>query len=522
MEYERTSMAQFDEIERLIKAGISNRQIAKALKCRKTLVADIRSGEVRRDVISATKKPENRLPPGWALQLDWEAIEKDIRDGHQFKQIWDEVAKERTSYPNFYKYVNVRFSSLLSATVTLREFKPGEHCEVDYAGDKIEWLDTRTGEINEAHVFLGILCFSQKIFAYAARDEKKPNWLDSHRRMFEFYNGVSAILVPDCLKNGVVKCHRYDPDLNLDYVELAAHYNTAVVPARSRRPKDKAFIENAVGIVMRYFRFIYRRRTFTSLTEINEALRVVIDQINNKVHTRFKVSRQERFDSLEKVALRPLPIEPYVLASWKPKALLHPDCTVAASDGNFYSAPHIYRGKELRVKTGPSFIEIFLDLERIAIHDRAIGKVGERITKNEHLPPNSRAYKEATPQMILSKARFANVDLHKLIDELFQEDALAHLRRAQGFVRKAYATIQTHGREKATPWIACAIAQMRRFGRIRVKAFEEMIQVEIKKSAILREDRTIVRQPGNPMVRGHGTPKPEGIDQQVPAQLKLI
>jgi len=515
-------MAQFDEIERLIKAGLSNRKISKALKCRKTLVAGIRAGKVHRDVISAAREFENRMPPGWALRLDWAAIEKDIRDGHQIKQIWDEVAKELTSHPNFFKYVKVRFASLLEATVTLREFRPGEYCEVDYAGGRIEWLDMRTGEIHEAHVFLGILCFSQKIFAWASQDEKKPNWLDSHRRMFEFYGGAPVVLVPDCLKNSVVKCHRYDPDLNQDYVELATHYNIAVVPARSRHPKDKALIENAVGLLMRYFRFVYRRRTFTSLAEINVALREAVDRINNKIHTRFRVSRQERFESLEKAVLRPLPLEPYVMAAWKQNALLHPDCTVAASDHNFYSAPYIYRGKPLRVKTGPSFIEIYFDLDRIAVHDRAIGKVGERITKNEHLPPNSRAYKEATPQMLLSQARFANVELHKMIDELFQQDALANLRRAQGLVRKAYATIQTHGREKSAPWIAGAVAQMQRFGRIRVRTFEEMIQTEIKKSAISREDRTIVRQPGNPMVRGHGTPMPEGNETIVPTQLRLI
>jgi len=432
------------------------------------------------------------------------------------------VAKEHTSCSNFYKYVQVRFSSLLAATVTLREFKPGEHCEVDYAGGRIEWLDTRTGEIHEAHVFLGILCFSQKIFAWAAKDEKKPNWLDSHRRMFEFYGGVPAVLVPDRLKNAVVRAHLYDPDLNREYVDLAAHYNTAVVPARARHPKDKALIEGAVKLLMRYFRFAYRRRTFTSLTEINEALREAVDKLNGKIHTRFRVSRQERFETLEKNTLRPLPLDTYVLATWKRDAILHPDCTVAASDNNFYSSPHIYRGKRLDVKTGPSFIEIYFEQDRIAVHDRAVGKIGERITKNEHLPPNARAYKEATPQMILSQARFAHADLHKLIDEYFQQDALAHLRRAQGIVRKAYATIQKHGREKAAPWIAGAVAQMQRFGRFRVQAFEDLVQAEIRKSAVYREDRTIVRQPGNPMVRGHGTPQPQGNANHVPAQLKLI
>jgi len=520
MEFERTSMAQFSEIQRLIDAGQTNRQIARSLRCRRTLVADIRQGRFTRDVLVRVKEPEQKLPPGWALHVDWTAVEKDIRDGHELKRIWEEVAASRTSHSNFFKYVKARFARLLGETVTLREFRPGEHCEIDYAGDTIEWLERRTGEIRRAHVFVGILCFSQKIFAVAHEDEKKANWLDAHRRMFEFYGGVPAVLVPDCLKNCVVKAHRYDPDLNRDYVELATHYNTAVVPARARRPRDKALVENAVGILMRYFRFVYRRRTFTSLAEVNEALRAAVDRINGKIHTRFRISREERFTRLEKAVLRALPLEPYAIGEWK-NATHHPDCTVHV-DKNFYSAPHAHRGKELRVKLSANLVEIFLELDRIAVHARAVGKVGERIVDPVHLPESSRAYRETTPQMVLAQAKFSHPALHALIDELFRQDTLAHLRRAQGLVRKAYSVIQAETRERASPWIASACVQMRRFGRVRVQLFEDLIAAEKKKAAVCRADREIERRPGNPMVRGHGTRKPEGETQNVPTQLRLV
>ena len=96
MEYERTSMTQFAEIERLIEAGYRNRQISRALRCRRTLIADIRSGKTKRDVIGQAKKPENRMPPGWALRVDWGVVEKDLRGGFQIKRIWDESAAELT------------------------------------------------------------------------------------------------------------------------------------------------------------------------------------------------------------------------------------------------------------------------------------------------------------------------------------------------------------------------------------------------------------------------------------------
>lgn len=519
MEFERTSMAQFAEIQRLIAAGQTNRKIAHSLRCRRTLVAKVRGGVFTRDVLNRAKEPEAKLPPGWTLQVDWAVAEKDIREGHQLKRIWEEAAASWTSYPNFFKYVKQRFAQLLTATVTLREFRAGGYLEVDYAGDKIEWLDRRTGEIHQAHVFVGILCFSQKIFAIAHENEKKANWLDAHIRMFESYGGVPAVVVPDCLKNGVVKAHRYDPDLNQDYVELVAHYGTAVVPARARRPRDKALVENAVGILMRYFRFIYRRRTFTSLAEVNDALREAVSRLNGKIHTRFQTSRNERFESLEKALLRPLPLEAYNVGEWK-NAKHHPDSTVHV-DGNFYSAPHAYRGKELRVKLSANLVEIFFDLNRIALHARVRGKVGDRFVDNTHLPENSRAYREATPQMILAQAKFSHPDLHAMIDELFNQNTLSNLRRAQGIVRKAYSVIQSDTRERANPWIAAACAQMRRFGRIRVQLFEQLVAAERKKTAVFTDDREIKRQPGNPMVRGHGTRKPVG-PVNVPTQLIIV
>lgn len=143
--------------------------------------------------------------------------------------------------------------------MTAREFAPGERVEVDYAGDPIEWVELRTGEIHKAWVFVAGLGFSQLLFAWAADDMTSRNWLDSHQRMYAFYGGVPHVTVPDCLKQGVLKCHRYDPDLNPSYAALAAHYTTAVVPARPAHPRDKAVVEELVKILMRYLRFRYRR-----------------------------------------------------------------------------------------------------------------------------------------------------------------------------------------------------------------------------------------------------------------------
>jgi len=141
--------------------------------------------------------------------------------------------------------------------------------------------------------------------------------------MFEFFGGVPSVTICDCLKQGVIKTHRYDPDLNPCYAEIAAHYQTAVVPARPRKPKDKALVEGGAGIVMRTFFFIYRRHTFTSITEINHALTHVVDTINRKKHSRFKISRIERWAEQEKQSLKPLPVVAFESVEWKLAGFQH-------------------------------------------------------------------------------------------------------------------------------------------------------------------------------------------------------
>lgn len=500
MDFERLSMARLEEIQRLIGLGHSNRQIARIVKCRTEAVSAIRSGNLDQNRLKFAQQSAGRLPPPWTLRIDWKEVEKEIRQGFENVRIWEDYAAEFTSQSNFYKYTQKRFSLLLQQTVTLREFNPGEHAEVDYAGDRVEWLD-RTGEIHDAHLFVGILCFSQLIFSWAASNEKKENWLLAHQKMFEYYGGVPRVLVCDQLKNGVIKSHLYDPDLNPDYIELAKHYGTAVVPARVRRPKDKGLVEGAVKLVQRLFRWTYRRHTFSSLEEINICLSKTVARINVKIHTRFRVSRIQRFKDLEKVKLQRLPMDPYDQSHWK-LAVVHPDCTVSV-EKNFYSIPHVYRGKEIKIKVSASQIEAFFDLERIALHAKTKGPVGRRIIDNTHLPENSRAFRETTPQNLLSQATFVHPKLRELIEKLFEKDTLGNIRRAQGLIRKAHSILQQYGRTNAEPWIAEAVHSLDRFGRITVKTFEEAIRQEQRKLQ-RSEDRTIVRLPGNPMVRGAG------------------
>jgi transposase len=485
----------YKEIERLLAAGRGVREITRALKCSRRLVRQIRDG-----LHGPPDQPRSAADPPWMAQVSWPEIVHDLGLGHPLKFLWEEKAQNLTTYSNFWKQFYRKFPQYRQAAVTARDFEPGERVEVDYAGDTIEWVELSTGEIRKAYVFVAGLGFSQLLFAWAAADTKSANWLGCHRRMFAFYGGVAHVTVPDCLKTGVLKCHLYDPDLTPGYAELASHYATAVVPARAGHAKDKAVVEGLVKILMRYVRFRHRRQRFTSLAQINQAIGECAERINARPHSRFGVSRRERFETIERAALKPLPAIEFDIGEWK-NAKLHPDCYLQI-ESVYYSAPHIHRGMLLRVKLTEHHVEIFLELERLAVHPRCRHRDGRRIKIDAHFPPASQAYYEATPQKLLSQARFIHADLHQLVLDLFNADVYGNIRRVQGLIRAAAKELQIAGSEPASVRIAAAIAQMRHFEKVRVPYFKGLLaQSRQQKPGAADPSRQIVRVPGNPMLR---------------------
>jgi len=264
-------------------------------------------------------------------------------------------------------------------------------------------------------------------------------------------------------------------------------------------PYSKAIVEGLVKILMRFVRFRHRRHRFTSLFEINRALAECIERVNDRRHTRFGISRRERFQTVEKAALKPLPIGGVDCGEWK-EAKLHPDCYVYV-EGDYYSAPHIHRHKKLRIKITENQVEIFLKLERLAIHPRSRHRNGRRIKIDAHFPPASQAYYEATPQRLLSQSRFIHPELNQLFVELFNTDVYGNIRRCQGFVSRCTKEINQSGHELAGVRIATAIASMRRYNKFRVPYFKALLDQARKQALQPEVGRDIVRRPGNPMLR---------------------
>ncbi|HCU5990107.1 TPA: IS21 family transposase [Legionella pneumophila] len=224
---------------------------------------------------------------------DWEQVHAEFRKkGMTLMLLWREYRENESNgigYSRFCEHYQ-RYVKQISS-VMRQVHKAGEKTYVDYAGMTIPWLEPATGEIHEAQVFVGSLGASQFTFVDVTESQSLADWIGSHIRMWNYFGGVSALVVPDNLKSGVTKAHRYDPGINANYQHVGEHYGFAIVPARVATPKDKAKVENAVGCVERQILAPLRHLTFTSIAEINAAVKPRLAAFNRQSFQKMKTSR---------------------------------------------------------------------------------------------------------------------------------------------------------------------------------------------------------------------------------------
>jgi len=306
-----------------------------------------------------------------------------------------------------------------------QQHKAGEKTFVDYAGITIPIVDPRTGEILiEAQMFVGVLGASNFTYAEATRSQKLSDWLQSHARMFEYFGGVTEIVVPDNLRSGVSQACRYDPQTNPSYQQLASHYGVAVMPARPYKPKDKAKAEVGVQIVERWIMMRLRHHTFFSLSEINHCIRILLEELNSKPFKQMPGSRREAFESLDRPALKPLPVQPYRYVEIK-TVKVHIDYHVQFNQ-HHYSVPHQYVGEKLELHAGETLIQIYFKGNQIASHPT---KTGYGMTTNPaHMPKEHSHLLKWTPKKMLRWARDIGVDTEQWIQ--WQLDSRDHPEQA--------------------------------------------------------------------------------------------
>jgi transposase len=376
---------------------------------------------------------------------NWETIHQELkRKGVTLQLLWREYL---AYHPEGYGYSSFTLKYRewkQGINVTLRQdHKAGEKLFVDYAGMTVPIVNPSTGEITEAQVFVAVLGASNYTYVEVTQSQKLEDWLASHRRAFEFFGGVPEIVVPDNLKSGVTSPCYYEPEINWAYAELAQHYDVAVIPTRIRKPRDKAKVETGVKIVEEQILAPLRHRSFFSVRETNEAVAILLTELNHKPFQKLPGSRQSLFEQLEKPVLRPLPVEAYVLATWK-KAKVNIDYHIEI-DGHYYSAPFQYARQAVDVRLTSNTLEIYHQSKRIASHRRLpdlLQHRGRHSTIKDHMPKAHQENLEWTPSRMINWAQKTGEYTAKVVETILERQShpekgfrscLGILRLAKGY-----------------------------------------------------------------------------------------
>ena len=396
-------------------AGMSLRAVARSLKVSPATVGKC----IRRAEAQGLSWPlpdslddaglERRLFPAPAPRVrprplpQWSEVHRELRaKGVTLALLWEEykaVHPEGLQSSWFCEQYRAWASKL--DVVMRQEHRAGEKLFVDYAGHTVGVVDRRTGELRQAQVFVAVLGASSYTYAEATWTQGLADWVGSHVRAFEFFGGCPELVVPDNLRSAVSRAHPpayAGADTNPTYHDLARHYGVAVLPARVRRPRDKAKVEVGVQVVERWILAALRHRTFFSLAELNAAIAPLLERLNARALRKLPGSRRSLFDQLDRPALRPLPPERYVFAEWK-KVRVNIDSHVEVA-GHYYSVPHTLARRPLDVRLTAHTVECLYRGQRVASHVRSPLK-GRHTTVDEHLPEKHRRMGQWTPERFI-------------------------------------------------------------------------------------------------------------------------
>jgi transposase len=410
----RVSMRKIREVLRLThELGLSVRQVSEATGVSKTAVGEF---VTRAKVIGITwpvppeisdAELERRLftPAGSHDERtrtvpDWAKVHEELKRPAVTRLIlWEEYRAEVPDGLGYARYCQIYNVWRKRLSPTMRQTHvAGDKLFVDWAGGTVPIINPATGEVHEAHIFVAVLGCSSFTYSEARWTETLPDWIGAHVNTLDFLGGVMKAAVPDNLKAGITKPSRYEPGINRTYQELADHYGFVVLPTRLKKPRDKAKVENGVGIVSRYLLGRLRNRRFFSLAELNDATRECVAAINAKVMKRLNKSRNELFASLDRPALKALPAERYSYAEWK-RCTVAPDYHVEVEE-HYYSVPFRLLRETIDARYTDSTVELFHKGERVASHVRS--RIPHKhTTLPEHMPSSHRRYAEWTPARML-------------------------------------------------------------------------------------------------------------------------
>jgi transposase len=412
--------------------GLSQRQVARSVRLGQSTVWDylerFRVSGLSWEEVEALDDEglEQRLFPSERVSTerrqflpDWSEIHQELkRKGVTRSLLWQEY---RDRHPDGYglsRFCDLYRDWKKRLDVSLRQdYVGGEMLFVDYAGETVDVVDPRTGEVRAAQIFVATLGASSYTYAEATWSQDLRDWMGSHVRAFEAIGGVVELVIPDNLKSGVTKPNWYEPDVNQTYTEMAEHYGVAVLPARVRRPRDKAKVESGVLQVERWILARLRNQTFFSLRELNESIRTLLVQLNDRPLKVLGISRLALFEKVDRPALRPLPKNRYEFGEWK-KVRVAPDYHVEL-EGHYYSVPYQLVREQLDLRFTEKTVEVFRRGKRIAGHRRSRRR-GKHTTLREHMPKAHQEYLEWTPTRLVRWAQKTGSATAQLVEQILQ------------------------------------------------------------------------------------------------------
>ena len=352
-------------------------------------------------------------------------IESELRrKGVTLRLLWEEY---RAEHPDGYGLTQFGFHYRQYAkakgggghsTVVKDLYAPGERLMVDFAGDKLTYVDIDTGGEIKVEVFVACLPLTDYVFVTCVPTQSSEDFLFAIALCLKALGGVPKILVPDNLKAAVTKTDPYEPDINKVMEDFANHYGCVVIPARPGRPKDKASVERSVSAAYRHIYAPLRNRVFHSIGELNAAVGELVRAYNQRRMQQLGFTREERFLSLEKPALTPLPAQDFEIKSYASLKVGCNCCVYLGRDKHYYSVPHQLVGMQTQVIYTRTLVKVFCDGRCVAVHKRDRTPGGYSMLK-EHLASSSNAYRSRSPQYYEDKARAVSNELAEVIRLMF-------------------------------------------------------------------------------------------------------
>ncbi|HRY49097.1 MAG TPA: IS21 family transposase [Candidatus Paceibacterota bacterium] len=350
---------------------------------------------------------------------DWPILHKELgRKGVTLQLLWQEY---RQAHPEGYQ--RSQFCQLYrdwakTLDPVLRQaHQPGQKLFVDWAGVKVP-IHHADGSVTQASLFVAVMGFSNKTYVEAFPNEQLEHWIAAHCHAFAFYGGLTRAVVPDNPKTAVTHPCRYEPVLHRSYQEMARHFGTVILPARIKKPRDKAKAETGVQIVERQILALLRDQRFFSVGELNQALRPLLDRLNAQEFQKLEGTRNSWFEAQEKPVLLPLPTQPFELATWG-KATVNIDYH-AVVDYHGYSVPYSLVHQVLETRSTATTVEFFHQGKRVAAHVRSY-ESGKFTTLEEHRPKSHQRYLAWTPSRLIDWARQTGPQCAQLVEQILKD-----------------------------------------------------------------------------------------------------